>query len=439
MADTVPHPAFSFRLPILFAEATSRFPKPKPPTQILPTFLSDFRLLTSDFSSLYSPRVNDSLKQTPLHAWHVAQGAKMAPFAGFSMPISYSGIRQEHEAVRTRAGLFDVSHMGNFTLKGPGAQAYLQRMTLNDVAKLAPGDVQYSAFCNDVGGVIDDILVYRFAPTEYMVVVNAANIEKDWNWCADHHKKWEADCEMENVSEELAILSLQGPASEAVFRSLVPSFDGSMTNFKCGTFMICGIPVRVGRTGYTGEDGFEFYPASETAAQLWDILMQAGAPHGILPVGLAARDTLRLEAGLSLYGHELNDSINPLEAGLGWISALDAEHKGDFLGRTALQAIRDRGVARRMTGVLLDDLAIPREGCAVYHAGRVVGAVTSGTLSPTLGKGIALALVEAGVEKGAALEVEIRGARKSAKAVPRTFYKRAKSMRPAGVVSGGAA
>lgn len=373
-----------------------------------------------------------SLKQTPLHAWHVAQGAKMAPFAGFSMPISYSGIRQEHEAVRTRAGLFDVSHMGNFTLKGPGALDYLQRMTINDVSRIAPGGVQYSAFCNDAGGVIDDILVYRFAPAEYMVVVNAANIEKDWNWCADHHKKWEADCEMENVSEALAILSLQGPASEAIFRSLVPGFDGSLTAFRCGTFLICGMPVRVGRTGYTGEDGFEFYPAAEQAAQLWDILLQAGAPHGILPVGLAARDTLRLEAGLSLYGHELSDSINPLEAGLGWITALDAERKGDFLGRAALEAIRDRGVARRMTGVVLDGLAIPREGCAVYCNDRVVGTVTSGTLSPTLGQGIALALVEADVENGAALEVEIRGARKPAKATSRAFYKRPRPVAAAG-------
>jgi aminomethyltransferase len=376
---------------------------------------------------LYSPRVNTLPKQTPLHAWHVAQGAKMAPFAGFSMPISYSGIRQEHEAVRTRAGLFDVSHMGNFTLKGPGALAYLQRMTLNDVSRLAPGDVQYSAFCNDEGGVIDDILVYRFAPTEYMIVVNAANVTKDWNWCADHHKKWEADCEMENVSESLAILSLQGPNAEAIFRSLVPSFDGTMTTYKCGRFVICGIPMRVSRTGYTGEDGFEFYPEADKAPLLWDILLKAGEPHGILPIGLAARDTLRLESGYSLYGHELSESINPLEAGLGWITALDVEHKGDFVGKAALANLREAGVERKMTGIVMDDLAIPREGCPVWHDGRVVGAVTSGTLSPTLGKGIALALVEADAAvRGTALEVEIRGARKPAKATPRTFYKRAK-------------
>lgn len=351
----------------------------------------------------------------------------MAPFAGFSMPIQYSGIRQEHEAVRARAGLFDVSHMGVFTLKGPGALAYLQRMTINDVSKLAPGDVQYSAFCNREGGVIDDILVYRFAPTEYMIVVNASNVTKDWNWCADHHKEWEADCEMENVSGALAILSLQGPASEAIFRSLVPSFDGSMKNHQCGRFVVCGIPVRVGRTGYTGEDGFEFYPEADKAEMLWKILLAAGEPHGILPVGLAARDTLRLEAGLSLYGHELSEDVHPLESGLGWITALDNDRKGDFLGRAALLALRDAGVTRRMTGIVMDELAIPREGCAVYRDGVVVGTVTSGTLAPTLGKGIALARVaEDAASKGTALEVEIRGVRKPGKAVPRTFYKRTK-------------
>jgi aminomethyltransferase len=351
----------------------------------------------------------------------------MAPFAGFDMPIQYSGIRQEHEAVRTRAGLFDVSHMGNFTVRGPGAFAYLQRVTINDVSKLAPGDVQYSALCLDDGGVIDDILVYCVAKGDYMVVVNAANIAKDWNWMATHHKKWEADCEMENVSEALSIVSLQGPESEVILRLLAPGYDGSMKTYKCGKLAVNGVDMLVGRTGYTGEDGFEFYPSSDETQGLWDALMEAGAkviPGGILPVGLAARDTLRLESGYSLYGHELDESVNPLEAGLGWITALD---KGDFVGRDALLAIREAGPGRKTTGLVLEELAIPREGCPVLLNGRVVGAVTSGTLSPTLGKGIALARVEPdAAEKGAALEVEIRGTRKAAKAAPRTFYKRAK-------------
>jgi aminomethyltransferase len=374
---------------------------------------------------------NSETKRTPLHAWHVAHGAKMAPFAGFDMPIQYSGIRQEHEAVRARAGLFDVSHMGNFTVRGPGALAYLQRLTINDVAKLAPGDVQYSALCREDGGVIDDILVYCVAKGDYMVVVNAANIAKDWNWAATHHKKWEADCEMENASEMLSILSLQGPESEAILREVAPAFDGAMKTYQCGKLVVNGIEMLVGRTGYTGEDGFEFYPKAEDAPAVWDALMQAGAkivPGGVLPIGLAARDTLRLESGYSLYGHELDETVNPLDAGLGWITALDSAEKGDFLGREALQAIRDMGPARKTTGVLLDDLAIPREGCQVILNGRIVGAVTSGTLSPTLGKGIALARVEPeAAEKGRALEVEIRGVRKAARAVNRAFYKRPKA------------
>jgi aminomethyltransferase len=200
-----------------------------------------------------------------------------------------------------------------------------------------------------------------------------------------------------------------------------------MKTYQCGTFSINGVDVRVGRTGYTGEDGFEFYPEADQAETLWKLLLEAGTAHGILPIGLAARDTLRLESGYSLYGHELSDTINPLEAGLGWITDLDRDDKGDFLGGDALRALRDAGVARKMTGLIMDDLAIPREGCPVWSQGRVVGAVTSGTLAPTVGKGIALALVEPeAAVKGTALEVEIRGTRKPAKAAPRTFYKRAK-------------
>ncbi len=368
------------------------------------------------------------IKQTPLHAWHVAQGAKMAPFAGFSMPIQYSGIRQEHDAVRTRAGMFDVSHMGNFTVRGPGALAYLQRLTVNNVAKLAPGDVQYSALCRPDGGVIDDILVYCVAQNDYMVVVNAANITKDWNWCADHHKKWEVDCEMENVSEAISILSLQGPAAEAIFRAVAPDYEGTLKTYQCATLAVNGVSMLVGRTGYTGEDGFEFYPKSQDTEALWLALLAAGEAHGILPIGLAARDTLRLESGYSLYGHELTDSINPLEAGLAWITDLDSENKGDFIGRDALLTIRDVGPVRKLTGLLMEELAIPREGCPVLKDGKVVGAVTSGTLSPTLGKGIALALVEpSAAEHDTALAVEIRGAAKPAKAVGRAFYKRPKA------------
>jgi aminomethyltransferase len=371
------------------------------------------------------------IKQTPLHAWHVAQGAKMAPFAGFSMPIQYSGIRQEHDAVRARAGLFDVSHMGNFFVRGPGALAYLQNLTTNNVAKLVPGDVHYSALCYPDGGVIDDILVYALGPDAYMVVVNAANIPKDWDWFLQHRDGF--DCELENRSESLSILSLQGPESEAILRALAPGYDGTLKTYKCARLRVAGLDILVGRTGYTGEDGFEFFPEAADAEFLWKALMEAGASRGVLPIGLAARDTLRLESGYSLYGHELSASINPLEAGLGWITDLD---KTDFVGRAALLKVRENGPARKMTGIEMTDLAIPREGCEVFRDGRPVGVVTSGTLSPTLGKGIALALVEpAAAERGTDLQVSIRGALKPAKAVARTFYKRPKPSGAAAVTA----
>jgi aminomethyltransferase len=352
----------------------------------------------------------------------------MAPFAGFSMPIQYSGIRQEHEAVRTRAGLFDVSHMGNFFVRGPGAQAYLQNLTTNNVAPLAAGDVHYSALCQPDGGVIDDILVYCLQANEYMVVVNASNIPKDWDWFVANQGGF--DCDLENASESLSILSLQGPASEAILRALAPAYDGAIKTYKCGRVTVAGLDLLVGRTGYTGEDGFEFFPQAADTEFLWKALIEAGAAHGLLPIGLAARDTLRLEAGYSLYGHELLPTINPLEAGLGWITDLVGADKPDFVGRAALIQIRDAGLARKLTGIEMTELAIPREGCEVFHGGRVVGHVTSGTLSPTLGKGIAMALVEpAAAARGTDLDVSIRGALKPGKAVPRTFYKREKPVK----------
>jgi aminomethyltransferase len=363
-------------------------------------------------------------RQTPLYRQHVQLGARMVPFAGFSMPIQYAGIRQEHEAVRRRAGLFDVSHMGNFFVRGSGALSYLQNLTTNNVAKLQPGDVQYSALCLPTGGVIDDILVYALEPESYMVVVNASNIEKDWNWFQEHRNG--ASITLENRSSELAIISLQGPKAEDILRKLTPAPLENLGTYKCSRAHIAGIDMWFARTGYTGEDGFEFFPESGKAEALWQALLEAGAVDGLEPVGLGARDTLRLEAGYSLYGHELSDSINPLEAGLSWITDLD---KGDFIGSEALLKIRTEGLKRKMTGIEMNELAIPREGCAVLHNGKAVGAVTSGTLSPTLGKGIALALVEpAAAERGTTLEIEIRGVAKPGRAVNRAFYKRPKAV-----------
>ncbi len=359
------------------------------------------------------------MKQTPLHAAHLRLGAKMAPFAGFDMPIQYTGIRVEHEAVRRQAGLFDVSHMGNFLVSGPGARAFLQYLTTNDVAALRPGQVQYSALCLPDGGVIDDILVGASAPDAYRVVVNASNVDKDWEWFQSH--RGSGDFDLVNASADTAILSVQGPQAENILRQVAPQLP-PLPTYHCGSTRVVGVETPLSRTGYTGEDGFELFPEAGQAAALWDALLAAGAPFGMRPVGLGARDTLRLEAGYSLYGHELNAGINPLEAGLSWITAMD---KGDFLGRDALVKIKQPGLARKMTGLEMEELAIPREGCEVRHAGRVVGRITSGTLSPTLGKGIALALIEAAsAVRGTELQIDIRGVWKKARAVPRNFYRR---------------
>ncbi len=363
-------------------------------------------------------------KQTPLYDQHVRLGAKMVPFAGFSMPVQYAGIRQEHEAVRQRAGLFDVSHMGNFFVKGAGARPYLQRLTTNNVAKLHSGDVQYSALCLPDGGVIDDILVYALEPDSYMVVVNASNIDKDWDWFQQHRGK--QDLVLEDRSAETTILSLQGPKAEEILRKLTAARLHELATYKCSHARIAGFDMLFARTGYTGEDGFELFPSAHQAASVWEALLQAGSGEGLEPVGLGARDTLRLEAGYSLYGHELSETINPLEAGLGWITDLTQD---DFIGREALLKIRAQGLKRKMTGIEMEELAIPREGCEVLVDGQSVGVVTSGTLSPTLGKGIALALVEPfQAERGTALGVNIRGTAKAGRAVNRAFYRRPKSV-----------
>ncbi len=364
--------------------------------------------------------MHSGLNKTPLHGIHIALGAKMAPFAGFDMPIQYSGIRQEHEAVRKAAGIFDVSHMGNFFISGPGAGAYLQKLTVNNVAKLSPGDAQYSALCLPEGGVIDDIIVYALEPQSYMVVVNASNIAKDWAWFQEHRNG--ADFVLENRSLETAILSVQGPKAADILRKIASPELLELPNYKCRRIQVAGAEMWAARTGYTGEDGFEFFPPSGEAVALWQAIGEAGASVGLFPVGLGARDTLRLEAGYSLYGHELSETINPLEAGLGWITDFE---KGDFIGRAALLRVKETGLKRKLTGIEMEELAIPRGGCEVNHQGRRVGEVTSGTLSLTLGKGIALALVETPVaSRGTPLQIDIRGAMKTGRAVNRTFYKR---------------
>lgn len=352
----------------------------------------------------------------------------MVPFAGFIMPVQYAGIRQEHEAVRKAVGLFDVSHMGNFFISGKGARGFLQRATVNNIDKLNDLDAQYSALCYPNGTVVDDILVYRLGPESFKLVVNASNIDKDFAWLEGLRKEDPQGGEvvLRNASEDLGILSLQGPRALDVARRVMEADPSQVATYKAGRGKVLGVETLYSRTGYTGEDGFEFFPANKDLPTLWNRLLEAGSGYGILPIGLGARDTLRLEAGYSLYGHELTDKTNLIEAGLGWITDLA---KGDFVGRSALEPkSRPGGMERKVVGIELRELAIPREGCLVRSGGRDVGVVSSGTMSPTLNKGIAMAYVETGLAKiGTELEVVIRDAGKKAKVVSRNFYKRAKA------------
>lgn len=367
-------------------------------------------------------------KKTPLYDSHLALKAKMVPFAGFIMPVQYSGIRQEHEAVRKTAGLFDVSHMGNFFVTGKGARGFLQRAAVNNVDKLKDLDVQYSALCYPNGTVVDDILVYRIGPDTFKLVVNASNIDKDFAWLEGLRRE---DPEGDNVilrdaSAELGILSLQGPRALDVARKVMEADPESIPTYKAGRGKVLGVDTLYSRTGYTGEDGFEFFPENNELPGLWNRLLEAGSAYGMLPIGLGARDTLRLEAGYSLYGHELTDKTNLIEAGLSWITDFT---KGDFAGRAALEPkTRPGGMERKVVGLELLELAIPREGCVVESGGKEIGVVTSGTMSPTLNKGIAMAFVNpdfAGI--GTEVDVRIRDAGKKARVTGRRFYKRAKA------------
>jgi aminomethyltransferase len=367
-------------------------------------------------------------KKTPLFDAHVALGAKMVPFAGFNMPVQYSGIRQEHDAVRKAVGLFDVSHMGNFFVTGKGARGFLQRATVNNVDKLQDMDVQYSALCYRNGTVVDDILIYRLAADRFKLVVNASNIDKDFAWMEGLRKEDPegADVVLKDASGELGILSLQGPRALDVARQVMEADPSQVATYKAGRGKVLGVDMLYSRTGYTGEDGFEFFPENKDLPALWKALLEAGSRYGILPIGLGARDTLRLEAGFSLYGHELTDKTNLIEAGLSWITDFT---KGDFAGRPSLEPkSKPGGMERKVVGVELLELAIPREGCVIRAGGKDVGVVTSGTMSPTLNKGIAMAYVDVAHAKiGTELEVVIRDAGKKAKVVARHFYKRAKA------------
>ncbi|MDR0532809.1 MAG: glycine cleavage system aminomethyltransferase GcvT [Verrucomicrobiales bacterium] len=360
-----------------------------------------------------------SLLQTPLAEKHQSLGAKMVEFGGWLMPVQYSGILQEHQAVRTAAGLFDISHMGEFLIKGPSSEAWLNSVLSNDIRAISPGHGQYTLMPNEAGGVVDDLYIYRLEDQVYLAIVNASEIDKDFAWL---QKKLVPNVSLENVSKDYAGLALQGPKAELI---LYRVFEGEFRRIKRNQLMLSTYkdhPVLVARTGYTGEEGYEFFCPAEIAATLWDHLLAAGAPFGCVPAGLGARDTLRLEACYPLYGHELSQGISPLEAGLSYFVSFDKPER--FTGKESLRAQKDAGIPRRSVAFEMSGpSAPPRAQYAVHANGEKIGEVTSGGVSPTLKKNIGLALVASTHAKvGNKIEIEIRDKRYPALIVKKPFY-----------------
>ncbi|UTD14272.1 glycine cleavage system aminomethyltransferase GcvT [Tenacibaculum mesophilum] len=359
------------------------------------------------------------MKNTALSHVHEALGAKMVPFAGYNMPVQYEGVTAEHETVRKGVGVFDVSHMGEFFLKGENALALIQKISSNDASKLVPGKAQYSCMPNADGGIVDDLIIYMIAENEYMLVVNASNIEKDWNWISQHN---DLNVEMENRSEDWSLLAIQGPKAAEAMQSLT-SVD--LSNIKFYTFEItdfAGIPnVVVSATGYTGSGGFEVYVKNEDVEQLWNKVFEAGKDWGIKPIGLAARDTLRLEMGYCLYGNDIDDTTSPLEAGLGWITKFTK----DFVNAEALKAQKEAGVSRKLVAFELTERGVPRHDYEIVDTdGNNIGRVTSGTMSPSLGKGIGLGYVTIENSKvDSDIFIQVRKKQIPAKVVKLPFYK----------------
>ncbi len=360
--------------------------------------------------------MTDKIKQTALYEKHKSLGAKIVPFAGFEMPLQYEGVIKEHLAVRKTAGVFDVSHMGEFIVKGKNAEKFLNCVTINDVSKIEIGQAQYSAMCFEDGGIIDDLLIYRYSD-HYMLVVNAANIEKDFNWLFDHLID---EVELENHSDKISLIAVQGPMSREILSKISDSDVHNLSFYHFIMGKIAGCNITIARTGYTGELGFEIYGANSDIPKVWDALFDVGQPMGLVPVGLAARDTLRLEMKFCLYGNDIDKTTHPFEAGLGWITKVD---KGDFIGREAILE-RKENLTRRLVCIQMIDKAIPRQGYEVFIGTEKIGHFTSGGQSPSLQKGIGLAYIDRMYTKsGTEIEVEIRGSRKKAIIVKPPFYK----------------
>lgn len=355
--------------------------------------------------------------RTALYDRHVALGGRMVDFGGWELPQQYTSIKDEHLAVRTVAGLFDISHMGRLDLLGPRAEEFLQRVLTNDVSAVRPGHAQYNLMCLEDGGVVDDLVIYRRGDTDFLVVVNAANREKDVAWLRKHLP---AGTTLTDRTLEVSLIAFQGPKAA----ELLPKGSSSTESIQYFAFhsgKVAGVPALISRTGYTGEDGFELFVETERIGEVWDAILEHGRARGVLPAGLGARDATRLEAALRLYGNDMDETVNPYEAGLGWVVKLD---KGDFVGRDALVKVKERGPRRRLIGLSMDAGNIPRHGAAVSRDGSRAGTVTSGTHSFFLGHPIALALVEGpSFPVGEKLAVDVRGREAPAEVVKLPFYR----------------
>jgi aminomethyltransferase len=361
------------------------------------------------------------LKKTPLNARHRASGARMVPFSGWDMPVEYGGIAREHQAVRTAAGLFDVSHMGEIEIAGRDALAAVQRISSNDAAKLQVGQAQYSGLTTDAGTFVDDLLVYRLMPAHFMLVVNAGNIAKDYAWIAQQISGF-ADAVAVDASSRYALLALQGPAAESILQSLTGVNLQEIRYYWFAHGEVAGVRATISRTGYTGEDGFEVFVPPQAADRVWSAILEAGKVAGAVPCGLGARDTLRLEAAMRLYGNDIDDTTTPLEAGLSWVVGWN---KDDFVGAAALRAQKESGVQRCLVGFEMVDPGIARQGYDVYVGSAKAGRVTSGTQTPYLKKAIGMTYLPiAHSALDTEFEVDIRGRRARARVVPMPFYKR---------------
>ncbi|MDA1474868.1 glycine cleavage system aminomethyltransferase GcvT [Bacillus changyiensis] len=361
------------------------------------------------------------LKRTPLFDLYQNYGGKMIDFGGWELPVRFSSIKEEHEAVRTNAGLFDVSHMGEVEVTGENSLEFLQKLLTSDVHTLKKGRVQYTVMCNENGGTIDDLLVYHKGDNHYLLVLNAANIHKDIEWMTRHA---EGDVAIKNMSDDICLLALQGPKAEHILQQ-VTKVD--IAKIKPFTFQDCveigSVRALISRTGYTGEDGFEIYCQNQDAPSIWKLLLETGKNDGLVPCGLGARDTLRFEANLPLYGQELTQEITPIEAGIGFV--VKTNKKSDFFGKSVLASQKQNGVDRKLVGLEMIDKGIPRHGYAVFYQNEKIGEVTTGTQSPTLKKNVGLAMlnIEA-TEIDTVVEVEVRKKRLKAKIVKTPFYKR---------------